>query len=316
MKRYRFPAKALVMMLALTSALLKAQPPAPTIPVQMTVTLDLLGEGKRMPDVTRSDVKVQQGKDNLKVTGWEAARGDRAGLDLFILIDDASDSSLGSQLSDLTAFIKAQPATTSVGVGYMRNATVQVVQNFTNEHDKAAKALRLPMGSPGAYGSPYLSVIDLMKRWPQNGNRHEVIMVTDGIDRARRVGPRVPTMLAVNPDVDSASAAAQRTGTIIHTIYSPGVGRMRFNFWEYTTGQNGIAKLSEETGGESYFLGPQAPVSFKPYLDRIQNILENQYILTFEAQPGKKTARQYVKISTEVAGVEFASADSVLVPAK
>jgi len=121
------------MMLALTSALLKAQPPAPTIPVQMTVTLDLLGEGKRMPDVTRSDVKVQQGKDNLKVTGWEAARGDRAGLDLFILIDDASDSSLGSQLSDLTAFIKAQPATTSVGVGYMRNATVQVVQNFTND---------------------------------------------------------------------------------------------------------------------------------------------------------------------------------------
>lgn len=62
-------------------------------------------------------------------------------------------------------------------------------------------------------------------------------------------------------------------------------------------------------------MGLQPPVSFKPYLDRIQKVLENQYILTFEAQPGKKSARQYVNITTEVAGVEFASADSVLVPA-
>jgi hypothetical protein len=86
----------------------------------------------------------------------------------------------------------------------MRNASVQIVQNFTNDHAAAAKALRLPLGSAGAYGSPYLSAIDLMKRWPETQNRREVVMVTDGINRARG-GPRWRG-LSNNPDVDSATA--------------------------------------------------------------------------------------------------------------
>ena len=64
----------------------------------------------------------------------------------------------------------------------MRNATVQIVQNFTTDHVLAAKALRLPLGFVGAYGSPYLPVIDLMKRWPESPNHREVAMVSDGID--------------------------------------------------------------------------------------------------------------------------------------
>src|SRR5690242_2336 len=90
-----------------------------TTQVRMTVTLRVLGDNKRMPEVNREDVIVRQDKDRLQVTGWTPARGDRAGLDLFIMIDDASNPSLGSQLDDLRAFISAQPPTTSVGVGYM-----------------------------------------------------------------------------------------------------------------------------------------------------------------------------------------------------
>jgi hypothetical protein len=266
-----------------------------------------------MPEVNREDVVVKQGKDRLRVTDWTPARGDRAGLDLFVLIDDACDPSLGSQLDDLRTFINAQLPTTSVGVGYMRNATVQIIQNLTADHAQAANALRLPMASAGAYGSPYLSVIDLMKRWPAHPNRREVVMVTDGIDRARR-GPRFRGLGTI-PDVNSASDVAQRTGTIIHTIYAPGVGRLHRNYWEATNGQNGIAKLSDESGGESYFLGLQSPVSFKPYLDAVQKILDNQYLLGFQAKPGKKAGLQYVTLSTEVAGVELASADAVWVPA-
>jgi hypothetical protein len=153
-----------------------------------------------------------------------------------------------------------------------------------------------------------------MKRWPQNANRREVVMVTDGIDRARG-GPRPHGLSLISPDVDTAGTVAQRTGTIIHTIYAPGVGRLHHNFWEATNGQNGIAKLSDETGGESFFLGLESAVSFKPYLDRIQKILENQYILTFEAKPGKKAGLQAVRITTPVAGVELASADNAWVPA-
>jgi hypothetical protein len=159
--------------------------PTGTVPVSMTVTANV-ASNKRMPDISQDDIQVSRGKSRLQVTNWVPARGEHAGLDLFILIDDSVDSRIGLQFDDLRAFIQAQPATTSVGVGYMGNAAVQIVQDFTTDHAQAANSLRLPIGHPGAYGSPYLSVIDLMKRWPDSNNRREVVMVTDGIDRARR----------------------------------------------------------------------------------------------------------------------------------
>ena len=61
------------------------------------------------------------------------------------------------------------------------------------------------------------------------------------------------------------------------------------------------------TGGESFFLGTQAPVSFSPYLEQLQRILDNQYLLTFSAAPGKKAGLQYVTVTTEVAGVDFST---------
>jgi hypothetical protein len=287
--------------------------PSASTRVRMTVTVRLLDQSKPMPDVNREDVIVKQGNERRRVTGWTPARGENAGLDLFILVDDACDPSLGSQLDDLRSFINGQPPTTSDGVGYMRNATVQITQNFTKEHEQAAKALRLPMASSGAFGSPYLSVTDLMRRWPAHSNRRQVVMVTDGIDRARG-GPRFRLM--TNPDVDTASSVAQRTGTMIHTIFARGVGRRGNNFWEINTGQMGIAQLADQTGGESFYLGLQNPVSFKPYLDDIQRALDNQYLLEFEAVPGQKSGLQSVRLTTEVAGVELASADSVWVEAK
>ncbi|MFY9949278.1 MAG: hypothetical protein WA261_19690 [Candidatus Sulfotelmatobacter sp.] len=282
-----------------------------TVPVTITVTANVVNN-KRMPEISQQDVVVTQGKERLKVRGWVPAQGQYAGLELFIVIDEASDPSLGMHLDDLKTFINAQPSTTLVGVGYMRNATVQIVQDLTTDHAAAAKALRLPLGSGGAYASPYLSVIDLMKRWPSTDRRREILMVTDGIDRARRTLPW--RGLRINPDVDSASDVAMRTGTIIHTIYAPGVGRYRRNYWEATSGQMGIAKLSDVSGGESFFLGLETPVSFTPYLDQLQKILDNQYLLTVSAQPGKKTQLHNVTIDTEVAGVELASADAVWVP--
>ncbi len=286
-----------------------------TSPVQMTVTVRVLGKNKRIPDVNREDIIVRQGKDRLQVTGWTPLGEDRSPLDLFILIDDAARTSVSSQFGDLREFIYSLPKTTSVGVGYMRNGTVQVEQDLTTDHRHAANALRIPFGSPGVYGSPYLSVIDLMKRWPESSNRREIVMITDGIDRLhgwphrRGLGP-------ISPDVGAASAVAQRTGTIINSIYTRGVGWRGSNFWQVTNGQNALAKLADETGGESFFLGISEPVSFLPYLDRLQSSLDNRYRLEFNAVPGKKPGLQYVKLTTEVAGIELDSADSVWVAAR
>lgn len=310
----QLPVLLVLVFLGLLPAHAQEKALAATTPVQMTVTVRVLGDNKRMPEVNHDDVNVKQGKERLQVTGWTPVRAGRGGIDLFFLIDDAADPSLGSQLDDLRTFIIAQPPNTSVGVGYMRNGGVQVVQDFTIDHNQAAKALRLPFASSGAYGSPYLSVIDLMKRWPESSNRREVVMITDGIDRFRG-GPRFRGLAFISPDVDSASSVAQRTGTTIHSIFTRGVGRLGHNYWEITNGQNGIAKLSDETGGQSYYLGTQNPVSFRPYLNDLQKTLDNKYLLEFRALQGEKSGLQYVTLTTEVAGVELNSADSVWVNA-
>jgi hypothetical protein len=286
-----------------------AGPPAPGVPVKMVVTANV-ENGKRAPEIKQEDVIVKKGKDRLPVAEWVPASRDGAGLELFILIDDSSVATLGNQLADLRKFIEAQPPATAVAVGYAKNAVVEIRQNFTTDHTAAAKALRLPLGYAGAYGSPYLSVVDLMKRWPDTPNRREVLLVSDGIDRAHRAHNAL-----WNPDVDTAANVAQRTGTLIHSIYFPGVGHWPRNFWEATNGQNGLAKLAEATGGESFFMGWPAPVSFTPYLNDFQRILDNQYLLTFYATPGKKAGSQYVNVTTEVAGVDLSTPDAVWVPA-
>ena len=90
---------------------------------------------------------MKQGKTFLKVTQLIPAGGDNAALQLFILIDDTLDSRIGTNLKDVRDFINAQPASTVIGVGYMSNATVNIVQNFTADHALAAKAVRLPLGT-------------------------------------------------------------------------------------------------------------------------------------------------------------------------
>ena len=265
--------------------------------------------GSNIPDVTRDDVMVYEGRDRDRVTGWLPLQGDHAGLEFFIMLDDSSNVTLGSQLEDIRQFINAQPPTTKIGVAYMANGIAQVVQNLTSDHALTAKALRLPFGNPGASASPYFSLGDLIKRWPAGDERREVLMITDGIDRYWGSGPD-------NAYVDTVIEQAQRAGVIVYSIYTPGVGHFGHSYWRTYWGQNYLSQLSDETGGESYYLiGPAPPVSFAPYMEDITRKLNHQYLLTFMAKPQKKAGMQRVKVHTEVPNAELVSADRVYVPA-
>lgn len=295
-----------------------------TVQVHLVITDQTLNDGSESRALRAEDIRVNQGKNVLKVEQLISARDDNAALQLFVLIDDTCDSSIGNNLNDLRDFINAQPQSTMVGVAYMSNATVQIAQNLTVDHAGAAKAVRLPRGNLSAMDSPYLSLISLVKGWPQQKVRRQVLMVSDGIDRLRGATPGRPgrttaagpiTMPTISSDADTASNASQRYGVTVHSIYSPGVGRLSRNAWEAQLGQSGVAKIADETGGEYFALGTQSPVSFKPYLDRLQKIFSNQYFLVFQAVPRKKEGLQRVSISTQVANVDIASANNVWVPA-
>jgi hypothetical protein len=213
--------------------------------------------GTNIPVIHREDVMVYEGRDRDEVTDWVPLVGDRAGIELFVLIDDAS-SSVNLQLQELKQFIDDQPPTTMIGVEYMRDGTVQIMQNLTADHAQAGKALRLSLRNPGASASPYFSIVDLVKKWPESLLRREILMISDGIDRYYGSGPD-------DPYVDSAVEAAQKAGIIIiYSIYSPGVGHYRHSLWRVNLGQNYLAQISDQTGGESFVitdLARQFPLS-------------------------------------------------------
>lgn len=310
MKRCRFACAILtVIMLSLGARLAAAQQPsAAGTPVHMVVTVEAR-HGSVPPDISREDVMVFQGHDRDKVTDWVPLQGDQAALELFILLDDSSNTSLGSQLEDLRQFIAAQPATSKVGVAYMRDGSGRIEQNLTSDHAQAAKSLRLPLGDPGINASPYFALSDLVKRWPETSARREVLMITDGIDRYWGSSGQ-------DPYVDSAVADAQRAGIIVFAIYTPGEGHDAHSYWRTNWGQNYLSQTADESGGESYsigFYGP--PVSISPYLDDLSHRLTRQYLLTFLAKPEKKSGLQRVRLQTEVPNAELVGASQVYVPA-
>jgi hypothetical protein len=168
----------------------------------------------------------------------------------------------------------------------MQNGSAQVLQDLTDDHARAAKALRLPQGIPGGNGSPYFALDDLLKRWPQtvSDSRREVVLLSDGIDRFWGSGPD-------DPYVGQAIEHAQRAGVLVFSIYTPGAGSYATNSWRTWWGQIYLSRVAAETGGESYYIGFNgAPVSFVPYLDEISHRLSHQYFLTFLAKPEKKPA--------------------------
>lgn len=279
------------------------------VAVQMVVTVES-HHGSEVPVINRDDVMVHEGKDRDKVTGWVPAQGDHAGLELFILLDDSSSTSIGTQLEDIRKFIAGQPSSTKIGVAYMQNGSARIEQDVTSDHMLAAKALRLPLGVRSINGSPYFSLSDLMKRWPQSKERREVFLASDGIDRYYGTGDML------DPYLDAAIEDCQRGGVPVSVIYTPGVGHFGHSYWRTYWGQLYLSKLAEETGGEAYYIGFNGPpVAFAPYLSDLANRFNHQYLLTFLARPEKKAGVRPVKVTTEVPNAELVSADRVFVPA-
>lgn len=296
--------------LATLPALYAHQPPSENgEPVHMVVTAEP-HKGAEVPVVKPADVTVYEGKERDQVIDWIPAQGDHAALELFVLIDDSSSSVLATQFEDIKQFIAEQPPTARVGIAYMQNGIARIEQNLTNDHDQAIKAIRLPLSYYGANASPYFSLSDLVKRWPQDTARHEVLMITNGFDPYYGIGDML------DPYLDAAIEDSQRAGVLVSAIYEPSAGHIGHSYWLNYWGQLYLAKLAEETGGEAYYIGftGQAP-DFTPFLKDLANRLNHQYILVFLPTPQKKAGMRTVKVKTELHNVDLTAANQVYIPA-
>jgi hypothetical protein len=310
MKRFSFANIILgLAFLVCAAVMLSAQTTEGGVPVHTVVTVEP-HHGSNPPVINREDVMVFEGHNRDTVTDWIPAQGDHADLEFFVLLDDGSSMSLGTQLEDIRRFINELPSTTKIGLAYMQNGIARIAQNLTSDHALVSKALRLPLGEPGINASPYFALSDLVKHWPPSSARREVLMVTDGIDRYYDRGDlQDPYLIAAIED-------AQRAGIVVSAIYNPGIGHSGHSYWETYWGQLYLAELADDTGGEGYYIGFNGPpVAFAPYLDSQMQRLAHQYLLTFLAKPPKKAGMQRVQIKTEVPNVDLVAPKQVYVSA-
>jgi len=273
-----------------------------------TVAMTVTAVGKKdtsPPIVTKEDVQLFLNKEHTQIADWK--HGEK--LYLAVLIDDSLDSSIASQWSDLKAFFASQPNATYISVAYARNGAAMLAQDFTNDHELASKALRLPIGGTGAFASPYLAVQDLLKRWPASPDRRSILLISSGIDYFR--GGFEPR----SPDLDFTISLGQKQNVNIWTIYAPDSGHRGRGFFLISRAQSNLSQLSDETGAESYSLGTGAPVTLKPYFDEISTHLSNQYLLTFRASGGAKGRFERARVATELPYVEFLAASQAFLPA-
>lgn len=292
-------AVALVFALASTASNAVAAGPENT-----TMTVTAVGKkDMAAPAVGKEDVQFFLNKERTQIADWR--RGEK--LYLAVLIDDSLDTGVASQWDDLKEFFNAQPATTYISVSYARNGAATLVQDFTNDHALAAKALRLPIGVQ-AFSSPYFALQDLMKRLPSSGDRRSILLISSGIDYLHGNFP-------TSPDLDTTIEHAQKQNINVWSIYFPDAGHRSRRFFLSFRAQGDLSRLAEETGAESYYLGTTAPVAFKPFLDELATHLSNQYLLTFKSSGGTKGRFERTHVTTELPNLEFFAASQVFLPA-
>jgi hypothetical protein len=284
------------------------EPAFPAIPIKTIVTVEPR-HGKDVPNVRAEDIVVSQGKQRDKVISLQPVEASESAIQLFVLIDDSlSNTDIGTKLGEIRSFIASQPSNVETGIAYMRNGTAIIAQNLTRNHEQAASSVRLSIGDGGAEGSSYFALQDLLKRWPQSNATREVVMISDGIDQFWDSAD------LNDPYVNAAIHDAQRDGVVVNAIYARAAGHFGHTFWRITWGQNFLSELADATGGEAYYLGTESAVTFTPYFNEINERLKHQYLLTFQAQPGKKAGFQRVKVTTEVPNAELVAPSEVYVP--
>jgi len=82
------------------------------------------------------------------------------------------------------------PATTTIGVAYMRNGHRGNLQESTNDHTQADKALRLRWGTRALSPSPYFLLCRLDQALPEGPVRREILMVSEGMIAFGGGGPQ------------------------------------------------------------------------------------------------------------------------------
>jgi hypothetical protein len=198
-----------------------------------------------------------------------------APMNLAILVQDDLVSRVGSELGVTRDFIRSLPAGSQVMVGYITAGALQVRQPFTADLDKAAKALRMPIGSTSASAyNPYVEVVEALKHFSTQRGHNGLLLISDGLDISRGFDS---DSAGHTLDLERAIREANRQNVAVYSFYAPSVGLTGRSRLAASYGQSSLNRLSDETGGKAYFQGTTGFVTFDSYFDRLRQTLNEQY---------------------------------------
>jgi VWFA-related protein len=223
-------------------------------------------------------------------------KADTEPLVLAVLIQDDLVGRVNNELDGIREFIKGLPEGSRVMTAYLTSGTIRVRQDFTEDRELAAKSLRIILSSNAASPyNPYVEVIEAINKFSgQPSGRKMILLVSDGLDISHGFRSGSPSM---SIDLDRAILAAQREGVSIFTYYAPSVGLTSYSRLAMNFGQGSLLRIADETGGEAFFTGSDF-VSFAPYFREVDELMNNQWLITYRSNNTGKDFRR-IEVTTD-----------------
>ena len=197
-------------------------------------------------------------------------------LNLAVLVQDDLIPQVGNELGVTREFIRSLPQGSQVMVAYITAGSLQVRLPFTTDLEKAAKSLRIPIGSTSASPfNPYVEVIEAMRKFKdESPNANAVLLISDGLDTSRGFDS---TAAGHTLDIERAISEANKRRISVFSFYAPSVGLTSRSRLAASYGQSSLNRLADETGGRAFFQGTTGFVTFDSYFDRLREQLNRQY---------------------------------------
>jgi hypothetical protein len=250
-----------------------------------------------LPPLTQADIaQIKLGGKQVEITAFDPVLKGPHVLQIMILLDSMQMIGGNGQFDAIKKLMNDMPSNVEIGVGWMLQGQVKIVQTFTTDRDLAGKALiqktREEADNPKMdNGNPYSCLRWLSSHWP-NGDPAKlraVILFTDGIIR-NNSQPQGSDQL--NPDVDGASLLLQKEGVVPYPFFYldfPVVDANRSEGGQLE-GQTNFSQLTAATGGEGLWEGQFSPGSFDPLLNKFYAVLQSEVVVTVAApaKPGKQ----------------------------
>ncbi|MGI9037117.1 MAG: VWA domain-containing protein [Pyrinomonadaceae bacterium] len=281
-----------IALLTAFSNFLFAQPPrnqtTKVRPVSIPISIFSKGElkGKRSGEFLEAgDLTVKEDGDEQTILSIRSM--ENTNLAVAILIQDDLSSNVNLELNRLADFIRLLPENSRVLVAYLRGGSIQVRQKFTTDLDKAAKSLRIVVGSASAAPSnPYVGVAEALNRFDALPvGRRAILLISDGLDTSRGFDSSTPSQ---SLDLDQAILKAQRKSVAVYSFYTPATLTENGSSILTLNGQGSLQRLADETGGRAFFQGTGAPVSFVPFFKDFTMSLKRQFLLTYLSTHAEK----------------------------